>query len=159
MRHFWTNVVQFSGPSRQQRARNPRRRLLFPRGHSSGAESVKSVVWAALPPAVKPHDQSPSPLAYRRAPEKRIVERLGRRCVDVRRHETVSAQGEQSSSHQNQRKKLRRHKLKGNERHKYGLMRKIIKRTPCVKKSPQEQQTHVRCRRHTKPTLPTGAHS
>ena len=74
-------------------------------------------------------------------------------------HETVSARGEQSSSHQNQRKKLRRHKLKGFERNKHGCTRKMNMRTPCVKNPPQEQQTHDRFRRYTNPTLPTGAHS
>ena len=57
----------------------------------------------------------------------------------------VSAHGEQSSSHQNQRKKLHRHKLKGPERNKHGLMRKINRRTPCAKKPPQEQQRHDWC--------------
>ena len=47
--------------------------------------------------------------------------------------ETVSAQSEQSSSHQIQRKKLRRHMLKGPERNKHGCTRKINMRTPCVK--------------------------
>ena len=56
------------------------------------------------------------------------------------------------------RRKLRRHKLKGPERNKHGLMRKINQKTEC-EKPPQEQQTHDRYGRHTKPTLPTGAHS
>ena len=43
------------------------------------------------------------------------------------------AQGEQSSSHQNQRKKQRRQKLKGLERSKHGCTRKNNMRTPCVK--------------------------
>ena len=47
-------------------------------------------------------------------------------------HETGSAQGEQSSSHQNQRKKLHRHELKGSERNKHGCTRNINMRTPCV---------------------------
>ena len=38
-----------------------------------------------------------------------------------------------SVSHQNQRKKLRRHKLKGLEANKHGCTRKINKRTPCEK--------------------------
>ena len=52
------------------------------------------------------------------------------------------------------RRKLRRHELKGPERNKHGLMRKVNKKTPCVKNLTQD-----RYRIHTKPTLPTGAHS
>ena len=47
-------------------------------------------------------------------------------------HETGSAQAEQSSSHQNQRKKLHRHELKGPERYEHGCTRKINMRTPCA---------------------------
>ena len=57
-------------------------------------------------------------------------------------HETVSAQGEQSSSHQNQRRKLRRHKLKGRERNKHGCTRKINMSTPCVKNLLHQHTCH-----------------
>ena len=37
--------------------------------------------------------------------------------------------------------------------------RPVLLRPCSPHRAPQEQQTHDRCRRHTKPTLPTGAHS
>ena len=72
---------------------------------------------------------------------------------------SVTRQIEQSSSHHNQRKKLRRQKLEGPGRNKHGLTRKINNKDTVREKPPQETKTHDKCRRHTKPTLPTRAHS
>ena len=74
-------------------------------------------------------------------------------------HETVPHKGSNARHIKIKGRNCGDDKLKGRERNKHGCTRKINTRTPCVKEPLQEQPTHDRCRRHTKPTPPTGAYS
>ena len=74
-------------------------------------------------------------------------------------HETVSAHGAQRSSHQKQRKETAQTIASRVLRETTTDRWENTKNVTAFEKPQQEKQTHDRCRRHTKPTLPTSADS